>query len=351
MLAPLRFERIHRKAPFFMQRFFQIVAAGLVGLSFAVHASASEPVKPTPPASYTDPQTTDADFAFQGEYSGSMFYDNSPAEVGVQVVALGNSEFRGVFYLGGLPGAGWDGDVRYEAEGKLKDGAVEFTHALGSGRVRDGQVFFFAPGETPLGKITKVQRTSATLGKAPPQGAVVLFDGKDGKAFKNARLTPEHLLMEGADSLAKFGDCSLHLEFRLPYMPAARGQGRGNSGCYLQSRYEVQLLDSFGLAGKDNECGGLYGIRPPSVNMCLPPLTWQTYDIEFRAARFDAAGKKTEDARITVRHNDVEIQKDVTLPKTTTSAPLAEGPDPGPLHLQNHGNPVRFRNIWIVERK
>jgi hypothetical protein len=141
----------------------------------------------------------------------------------------------------------------------------------------------------------------------------------------------------------------MHLEFRTPYMPQARGQGRGNSGVYIQGRYEVQVLDSFGLEGADNECGGLYKQRAPLVNMAFPPLAWQTYDIDFTAPRFDAAGKKTHNARITVRHNGVVVHNDVEITaKTGGGAP--EGREARPIKLQDHGNPVHYRNIWIVER-
>jgi len=180
---------------------------------------------------------------------------------------------------------------------------------------------------------------------------VVLFDGSSADNFEGGRMTPDKLLMEGVTSKRKFGNCTLHVEFRLPYMPKASGQGRGNSGCYLQGRYEVQILDSFGLAGKNNECGGIYSIKDTDQNMCFPPLTWQTYDIDYVAATFGADGKKTNNARITVKHNGVVIHDHVELPHATTAAPVKEGVEPGPLYLQNHGNPVRFRNIWIVETK
>ncbi len=113
-------------------------------------------------------------------------------------------------------------------------------------------------------------------------------------------MTDDGLLIAGATSKQKFGDCQLHVEFLLPFMPASRGQARGNSGCYLQGRYEVQMLDSFGLAGEDNECGGIYGIRAPDTNMCFPPLSWQTYDIDYTAAKYED-GKKVKNATITVR--------------------------------------------------
>jgi len=147
----------------------------------------------------------------------------------------------------------------------------------------------------------------------------------------------------------KFKDFKLHIEFRTPFMPEARGQGRGNSGVYLQGRYEIQVLDSYGLEGRDNECGGIYQVGAPMVNMCLPPLQWQTYDITFQAPRFDASGNKTEDAIVTVVHNGVTIHDRRKLPGPTGGAMDGNVAEPGGIYLQDHGNPVRFRNIWLVE--
>ncbi len=149
--------------------------------------------------------------------------------------------------------------------------------------------------------------------------------------------------------MEKLGDHQLHIEFRTPFKPLARGQARGNSGVYVQSRYEVQVLDSFGLSGEDNECGGIYKIAKPRLNMCFPPLTWQTYDIDFVAAKYDQSGKKTSNAIITIKHNGVTIHDKLEL-KSGTPGRLPEGPTPEPLYLQGHGNPVVYRNIWVVKK-
>ncbi|MGE5294901.1 MAG: DUF1080 domain-containing protein, partial [Solirubrobacterales bacterium] len=149
----------------------------------------------------------------------------------------------------------------------------------------------------------------------------------------------------------RFKDFKLHIEFRSPFMPAARGQGRGNSGVYLQGRYEIQVLDSYGLEGRDNECGGIYQVGAPMVNMCLPPMQWQTYDITFQAPRFDASGSKTEDAIVTVVHNGVTIHDRRKLSGPTGGAMDDRISEPGGIYLQDHGNLVQFRNIWLVETK
>lgn len=314
----------------------------------ATLTSAAEP-KDNP--TYDDPlaATADADFAVQGEYVGELDTGLGALKTGARVIALGKGKFHTVLYLGGLPGDGWNKEI-YEGDGELKNGIAVFQQPQGSGRIENGTLTMTTSEGDAVGKLARTERKSPTLGKKPPQGAVVLFDGKNTDQFENSRITDDGLLIPAATSKQTFGSCTLHLEFRTPFMPEARGQARGNSGCYLQGRYEVQILDSFGLAGKDNECGGIYSVKDAAVNMCLPPLVWQTYDIDYTAAEFDSSGKKQNNARMTVRHNGVVVHDDVELPHATTAAPVPEGPQKGPLYLQDHGNPVRFRNIWLVER-
>jgi hypothetical protein len=291
----------------------------------------------------------DPDFSFQGEYRTA---GAGPA-MGAQVVALGGGRFDVYVLEGGLPGAGWEpGQSRTLLRGERKGSVVDGAAAAG------GPAATITPGSLSLttaagAKLTlgRVERQSATLGAKPPAGAVVLFDGTSADQWEKGRMEQGHLLAPGCSSKQHFGDYSLHLEFRTPYKPTARGQQRGNSGVYHNGRWETQILDSFGLEGRDNECGGIYSIARPRLNMCLPPLAWQTYDVEFTAARFDAAGKRTAWPRITVRLNGVPVHENLELAKDfTTSAPLAgplESPT-GPVYLQYHDNPVVFRNVWIV---
>jgi hypothetical protein len=165
--------------------------------------------------------------------------------------------------------------------------------------------------------------------------------------LEGAKITPDGLLEPGVLTKFPVGAFRLHLEFRTPFMPTARGQARGNSGVYIQRRYEVQILDSFGLEGAENECGGLYRQTRPDVNACLPPLAWQTYDLWFTPPRFAADGTKLAHALITVLHNGIPIHWNRPI-VAKTGGGRPEGPEPLPINLQDHGNPVHFRNIWLV---
>lgn len=194
--------------------------------------------------------------------------------------------------------------------------------------------------------------------EAIPADAIVLFDGKDlSKWVKCDSGEPGHWKVEngymtpiGGDicTREKFTDCQLHLEFWLPLMENATGQGRANSGVFLMGWvYEIQILDSYGVNSGGGDCGAVYNIVPPSVNACRPPEQWQTYDIFFRAPRFNENGEKIANARVSVIHNGVWIHDNVEIPHATPSRDVVEPKGPAPIELQDHGCPVRFRNIWV----
>ena len=327
--------------------------------------------------------TIPADVRYQGEYTGAF---DAGDTLGCQVVALGKGIFQAVLYPGGLPGAGWDGTNRSILDGKLDAQTVTFTAASGErkhvaatrGREKNPSstkvslVTKFPPvghvpstatvtGATMTGssagkafKLTKTIRQSPTLGQKPPQGAIVLFDGSNmdewtggsvNKTYKTLMPLPRDLM-----SKRTFHDYSIHLELMIPYQPEYRSQDRGNSGFYHVHDYEIQVLDSFAMDGNHNECGGIYSHKGPDVNMCLPPLAWQTFDVDFTNAVVEN-GKKVKDAIITVRHNGVLIHDRFKIPHKSKYG-VRGGPmgRPGPIKLQNHREPLQYRNIWIVPK-
>lgn len=318
---------------------------------------------------------------FMGDWQGSWRLDDwtDSGPLVAQVIAWGKGTYQANFLaefdqrippLAVLQGQLENGTVRLSARGVQLDNGAELQEIQA---VIQADAFTGSfKGHEPSGEklsgtfsLKKTVRLSPTLGAKPPRGAIVLFNGKNFDQWRRVRRkqgadSVQWKLVDGAMEVKpgsgsiitkkNFTDLKLHLEFRTPFMPDARGQGRGNSGVYLQGRYEVQILDSYGLEGKDNECGGIYRVAPPRVNMCAPPMQWQTYDITFRAPRFDEAGNKKSDARLTVLHNGVQIHNQVKAPTPTTAAPDSNITKPGGIYLQDHGNRVQFCNIWLIEQ-
>src|ERR1043166_319609 len=209
-----------------------------------------------------------------------------------------------------------------------------------------------------------VPSTQDQVGKAPSD-ATVLFDGKDLSQWASMDGSPTKWIVKDGvlecvrgsgyvRTVQNFGDCQLHIEWATPTPPHGEGQGRGNSGVFFGlDRYEVQVLDSYeNKTYADGSAGAIYGQYPPLVNASLPPGQWQVYDIIYTAPRFEGAGPVRSPARMTVFHNGVLIQNNVALTGPTSwleRAPYHPHPQKQPNSPQDHGNPVRFRNIWVRE--
>lgn len=331
---------------------------------------------------------------YQGSLTGKAFEGKT---LRVQVATMPKFTYRAVFFLSADGGK----ELRFELEGK-KAGVkqAEFSGKVDLGEALGGAYFMMATikNETLTGSfISKavhgkrsakkccaachepdkakcnackdagsdqcplatfdLKRTilkSPTLDMAPPAGAVVLFDGKNTDCWQRWPLTwgitEDGGMQVGGSSMVtkqEFGDAQYHIEFMTPFMPDELGQGRGNSGVYIAGRYEVQVLDSFADVPADNLCGGIYKKAVPLAAPCLPPLQWQTYDITFISPKFDASGKKVSNAEITVVHNGIIIHDKLVMDSLTPGGVSDQEADKGVLMLQDHGNPVKYRNIWV----
>ena len=296
---------------------------------------------------------------FEGEFTSGW----TDMSIHAQIVALGKGEHLAKIYV--------DGN-KIEIEGKTKgkaedglclyDAAVEVGPELEGGTYQiKGQVtggVFTATVEGPSGsgafELRRVIKGSPTMGAKAPEGATVLLgEGAPEDAFVRHPLwgiSADGVMKPSYSSVItskEFGSAKYHIEFKTPFMPEERGQGRGNSGVYLMGRYEMQVLDSFTDAPMDNLCGGIYKKAVPTTNACAPPEEWQTYDITFSAPEYDASGNKTKDASISAIHNGTLIHDKVVLPSCTPGGVSGEEAAMGVLMLQYHHDDVSYRNVWV----
>lgn len=296
------------------------------------------------------------------EYQGFWTSDNgAKGRLTAQVRPLSNNQYDGfiLFVRAKSPVTAYRLSPASEEQGVLKFTATSIDQSGGdllaksqaTCELHDGKITGTFSGGLGAGKFeaTKTERKSPTLGAKPPKHAIVLTDKDNTNAWEKLtwRLSDEGVLRAGKGNIFardKLGNFRLHLEFRTPYLPIEQGQKRGNSGVYLQGKYEVQVLDSFGLYPlADNDCGGIYKVKAPFGTASLPPMQWQTYDITY----LKSSGPRPP--RITVEHNGVKVidraEVDSSLAEKGTGGGQSTA---GFLMLQDHGNPVEFRNIWAL---
>jgi hypothetical protein len=294
------------------------------------------------------------DYALVGEFAGNVTGESAqPQRMAIQIRAAGARYFEAAEYTGGLPGE----NGHKPGASKLYGFSVGNFLVLSGGPhaiLANSDRCLVIDGEgKQIGRLDRVTRASPTQGARPPRDAIVVFDNQDTGQLTRPRVTEDGLLMPGTDIKPLVQDFILHLEFMLPSMPTAGGQERANSGVYIHGRYELQILDSFAQEPAINGSGAIYEYIPPEINMCLPPLVWQTYDIVFTSPRWSADNTnitKLKNARLSLWYNGVQIHKDIELARKTGLG-SEEGPQVLPIKLQDHnGDPVRFRNIWIVDR-
>jgi len=296
----------------------------------------------------------------QGLYEGTYRADGYDHKVEARVVATGDATYK-IFVREPTP----DGVVKYTFDGKTEGDTVRFTGTADGAKWTGAWAPGKITGQSANGEtfaIRRVHRTPPTFGAKPPAGAIVLL-GIGAKTFneveigkdKNGNQDTWHPVEDGGFLVPKKGFRStrtfdgsfrLHVEFKCPLLPKGRGQGRGNSGCYMPNGNEIQVLDSFGMTTyTGGGCGGIYKYKDPDTFdefslASLPPLEWQTYDVEYRVTMKD--GKPTGKPVITVLHNGIKIHDKHTLQRDAR---------PGRFSFQDHGNPVHYRNIWVLPMK
>ena len=311
-----------------------------------------------------------------GEYEGTYFGGEPGAAVQAdaaqaQVVPAGNKVYRVVLRARAGAEEGWP--LQAELEGRLEGDVIKVAGQAGAndwdGTIGPDGLKIAKRGYGGMFEMKRVVRTSPNEGLKPPAGALVLAAYAPGKPadlshFKaggwvadedgtvhrvmgtGPRLDiPRQDLLTAREDLRSY---KLHVEFRVPYEPALRGQMRGNSGIIMADRYEVQVLDTFGLIPGTGDCASVYAVAPPKVNAAFPPLSWQTYDITFRAPKLGADGTLKRKPQISVVWNGVTVHENQEMDTPTGNA-KRENAEQGPLRIQDHGNLVLYRNIWLVE--
>jgi hypothetical protein len=305
--------------------------------------------------------------AFMGAYEGTYRADQSETtKATASVIAEGPGYYRVVVQAEPLrPG---EPTAQFEIYGVQQGAKVNLFGRANAARWHgtiEGDKLVADPGYYGMGvELRKTMRKSPAEGAPPPPGAVVLLPfapdkAPDAAAWNGGPWKPQDdgslQCDTGKGSIRtkqSFGDIRLHVEFWLPLMADSFGQGRANSGVIINNIYEVQVLDSFGLVPSAGDCAAIYSQTRPKVNASFPPEQWQTYDITFRAPRMDPDGSVKEKARVTVEHNGIKVQDDVPIDGATAGHEPGKPPAnaaTGPLQLQDHGNRVRYRNVWLVE--
>lgn len=291
------------------------------------------------------PSQARTDFEIQGEYVGKLrSAAGAESDIAAQIVAERDGIFRVVFFPGGLPGAGWTGAGKSEAEAEMSGG---FARLIGeyTGTI-DGDSLNAAKSPDATFALAKRERISPTMGLKPPPEATILFDGSSIVAWTNASMDSAGNfapLEREATTLKRFSDFSLHLEYRVPFLPHLVGQSRANSGLRLITDKvifaEMQILDSFGGEPGTEDCGGIEGRFPPLVMAAFPPMAWQTLDVQMTSPpptdTTDVGG-----AKLTIWHNGIMIHPGRKMDYWGSWVTIG---------LQNLSAPGAFRNIWVVE--
>jgi hypothetical protein len=305
-----------------------------------------------------------------GDFEGTFTPQGGQAvKAEAKVIADENNKYRVVI----LYPAATDTATRIELTGRARDGEILILNTDWTGKAmvepwrgtititKDSLQIAVEGAKGGKAEMKRVERKSPTLGAKPPAGAVVLLPFEEGQVTNLDQWTNKEWICQPDGSIQvhrghnwtkeRFGSFKLHLEFYVPFLPAERGAARGNSGVYLQNCYEILVLDSFGEPLSDRACGAIAGRKSPSGDAVLPPGQWQAFDIDFRAPQFDEiSGQQTQAAVVTVLLNGVKIHDAVQMTGMTSGA-LSMPDKKGPLRLQDHNDPVRFRNIWLVEKK